>query len=295
MSFSEVMRREIPGRAGSYGAGGPPWPGRPAAEDPPNVWLEYTLREEVGEQAGPGGIGTDKSNIDWYTARAYTDRVKALLDEHLHPGQRVLDIGCGTGKWVAYLIQKGIHCLGIDYSDLAVEKARGRLQELTDRTVIFKADATHLPFEPKSFDAILSFGLLEHFGNHEQLLRHWVEFVKEEGKAIVSVPNARRWDWMFFDILFKLFKRRSCLRVRATERGFVSTNYGYEERWKPAYFRKLCERVGLRHVKVTTFFTLSPLLFYVLGNRIPSGLFKRLAGTDASPRWGLYLFAVADR
>ncbi|MDZ7359050.1 MAG: class I SAM-dependent methyltransferase [candidate division KSB1 bacterium] len=257
--------------------------------DKKDIWLEYNIADSLQASKTP-------SILEIYTERAYTQNVMGVLDKYLNKGDRVLDIGCGIGKWVLYLLQKGIDCIGIDSSEVAVEKAQNLLHEKGHKNVIFNYSATELPFDKNRFDGIISFGLLEHFPNHKEVLKYWTEFLKPGGRIVISVPNGLRWDWMFADILFKWYKQKARIKMRFTNRGFVSTNYGYEERWRPDYLARLFDRVGLKKIEITTFYTLSPLIFYSLGKlNIPSNLFHALSSTKASQRWGLYLFGVAEK
>jgi 2-polyprenyl-3-methyl-5-hydroxy-6-metoxy-1,4-benzoquinol methylase len=254
-----------------------------------DIWLEYNVADSLQPNK-------EASTIELYTEAAYTQKVMELLDKHLKKGYRVLDIGCGIGKWVLYLLKKGIDCIGIDTSEAAVEKAQQILLKNGYDHVIFKHSATELPFDRGHFDAIISFGLLEHFPNHEEVLKYWTAFLKPGGKIIISVPNGLRWDWMFFDTLFKWYKQKFRLKPRFTNRGFVSNNYGYEERWRPDYLARLFYRAQLSKMEIITFFTLSPFIFYSLGKaRIPSFIFRLTSSTRASKRWGLYLFGVAQK
>ncbi|MCR4439644.1 MAG: methyltransferase domain-containing protein [bacterium] len=61
------------------------------------------------------------SNIAEYTSAAYDRQVQQMLDENLLPGYTVLDIGCGDGRWVEYLLRRGVHCVG---TDLLLSNAR---------------------------------------------------------------------------------------------------------------------------------------------------------------------------
>lgn len=81
------------------------------------------------------------------------------------PGERVLEIGFGTGHCLLALAkavgEKGLVC-GIDLSDgmLAVAKARLEKAGLSGRVDLRLGDALHLPFEPASFDGVfMSFSL----------------------------------------------------------------------------------------------------------------------------------------
>ena len=89
--------------------------------------------------------------------------------EQLRPGrgQRLLDIGCGTGDMVPYL--SGIDYLGFDASAAYVRAARAR-----HRGARFECDRIDARVvEPQSFDLAMANGVLHHLNDEEarQLLR----------------------------------------------------------------------------------------------------------------------------
>ncbi|NIU85073.1 MAG: methyltransferase domain-containing protein [Candidatus Thorarchaeota archaeon] len=80
---------------------------------------------------------------------------KCRVDEESH----VLDVGCGTGGNAAYLSKKcGCHVTGIDISELMVEKARMRAEELgmEEKLTFSVGDAYLLDFSDESFDAVIT-------------------------------------------------------------------------------------------------------------------------------------------
>ena len=67
---------------------------------------------------------------------------------------RCLDIGCGAGRVPLYLQKKGISCLGIDYSPLAIKICKLRGVKSAKRMAI-----EDLPkFKSRSFDTVIMFG-----------------------------------------------------------------------------------------------------------------------------------------
>lgn len=84
----------------------------------------------------------------------------------IKPGQRVLDLGCGSGATVARLRDRGVDVVGVDYSSAMIEVAR-REYGLGDH--VRCADATDLPFETNSFDIVLANGVLHHLAVQQQL------------------------------------------------------------------------------------------------------------------------------
>ncbi len=85
---------------------------------------------------------------------------RLIGDARLHPGERVLDLGSGTG-YPAFLAAQAVgnqgSVVGLDLSDemLAVARRKAKAMGLTNVT-FQTADVTTLPFEPSSFDAVLS-------------------------------------------------------------------------------------------------------------------------------------------
>jgi ubiquinone/menaquinone biosynthesis C-methylase UbiE len=76
----------------------------------------------------------------------------------LAPGDRVLDLGCGTGAYLDELraaVGESGHVLAVDYSPKMVAKARARAAAW-DNVEVRQADATTLDLEPESFDAVLA-------------------------------------------------------------------------------------------------------------------------------------------
>ena len=47
----------------------------------------------------------------------------------LGPYDAMLEVGCGTGRVLAYLAARGIHCVGVDISSAMLERATGRLRQ----------------------------------------------------------------------------------------------------------------------------------------------------------------------
>jgi trans-aconitate methyltransferase len=92
--------------------------------------------------------------------------VLALLDPK--PGERVLDLGCGTGHLTAEIASRGADVVGIDHSLEMVRAARESYPEL----VFDQEDATDFSFEDP-FDAVFSNAVL-----------HWVHPPEDAARCI---------------------------------------------------------------------------------------------------------------
>lgn len=94
-----------------------------------------------------------------------------LLDPR--PGERVLDLGCGTGQLTARIAESGVSVVGIDNAPSMIEQARKNYPSLTFEV----ADARDFHF-PEPFDAIFSNAAL-----------HWI---KEPSSVLACIARSLR-------------------------------------------------------------------------------------------------------
>ena len=102
--------------------------------------------------------------------------------------RRILDAGCGVGKYAFDLSQAGAHVVGIDNDGQALERAKS----LAGTTVDFhKADITEsLTFlGPHSFDAILCSLVLHYIEDWSAPLSEFNNLLTSRGQLIVSVHH----------------------------------------------------------------------------------------------------------
>jgi SAM-dependent methyltransferase len=82
----------------------------------------------------------------------------ARLADHLGPGARILDFGCGYGRVAGFLWSQGYrNVIGVDPAPAMVEAARARFPELEFQVL---ADAPHVGLPDASVEAMLLFSVL---------------------------------------------------------------------------------------------------------------------------------------
>ena len=100
---------------------------------------------------------------------------------HIPSGSRVLEIGCGNGKTLSSMVQRGWYVTAIDFSRRAITLSRERYAGASYFDFMV-ADTMHLPFKKSSFDAVFAIHIFGHLLEPERnLLPHDLENILKPG------------------------------------------------------------------------------------------------------------------
>ncbi|XGI82802.1 methyltransferase domain-containing protein [Halorutilales archaeon Cl-col2-1] len=109
----------------------------------------------------------------------------SLLD--IDEGDRVLDVGCGTGFTTSGLVRRTSNIDALDQSEHQMEKA---FEKKSLEDVRFaRGDAHRLPYKDETFDYVVSAGSIEYWPDPEKALRDMRRVTKEGGEVLVVGPN----------------------------------------------------------------------------------------------------------
>jgi len=106
-------------------------------------------------------------------------------------GDRLLEIGCGTGHWSAFFAEQGFRVTGLDISAHMLTIARGRR---IPRAEFCRADAGTLPFPDDTFDLAAAITVLEFVREPRRVVEEMVRCVGDGGRIVVGALN--RWSYL---------------------------------------------------------------------------------------------------
>lgn len=110
---------------------------------------------------------------------------------NLKPGQRILDVGTGTGivaNYAAKVLKDSGSIVGIDLSDGMLEIAASNANKSgLENVKFFHMDAENLDLPDKSFDSVLSMCAMMHFPDAIQALREMCRVLKPSGHLVISI------------------------------------------------------------------------------------------------------------
>lgn len=147
--------------------------------------------------------------------RALEHLTPALLDPN--PGDRVLDIGCGSGNHLIVFNKLRLNVSGVDASPYMISLARQRLGE---RCTLRTGMAEDLPFDDNVFDYATLINTMEFLEDPLEALREAGRVARK--RVFVGVINSLSWDGFskkvqgyFGDILFSHAKFYSIWRLKS--------------------------------------------------------------------------------
>ncbi|CAN5681815.1 class I SAM-dependent methyltransferase [soil metagenome] len=127
------------------------------------------------------------SNPQWQWGLRALDRLEPMT------GERILDVGCGTGRLTSEIQKRqgGAVTIGIDRSVAMLRTAR---QHFASTVTFAQADGTALPFG-SVFDAVFSTATFHWIKNHDRLFSEIHRILKPGGRLVSQCgggPNLQR-------------------------------------------------------------------------------------------------------
>src|SRR6202165_5252723 len=155
-----------------------------APDKPPSP--EDRLQQEFNRWADEGeGAKMERHHLD------ITEKTMRRMD--LRPGERILDLGCGSGgatRLLARMVGKGPQSfgqvVGVDISDEMVRQARSASKEF-DNVMFVTGSAAQIPWEENFFDKVLSVESFYYYPDQERALAELFRVMAPQGRMFILI------------------------------------------------------------------------------------------------------------
>lgn len=139
-------------------------------------------------------------------------------------GRRVLDVGCGAGRFAEVALACGADVVAVDYSS-AVDACRRNLGPRANLSVV-QADIYRFPFAPSQFDYVYCFGVLQHTPDVKAAFLALPTQLRHGGRLAVDVyPRQAR------NVLWPKYWLRHITKRVPAERLFSVVQRGVQILW----------------------------------------------------------------
>jgi ubiquinone/menaquinone biosynthesis C-methylase UbiE len=179
----------------------------------------------------------------------------AAVSRHARAGDRVLDLGCGTGELARALATAGLRVAGCDISQQMLLQA-GRDRADHDRGgcagwVRLRPGWRSLPFASAAFDVVVAASVLEYVSEPAAVLRECARVLRPGGIVLYTVPDLRhpvRWAEWFAQRLARVTRAPSGDGRRSRWHGYRAYLRASAQRHRVRWWLAASGLAGLRPV-----------------------------------------------
>ncbi len=189
------------------------------------------MKQAFGVPSGPLGWISTRVLMPLIGGSVYQDMADAL---ELRPDDELLDVGCGSGAFLARHARHVRRVAAIDLSDLQIALAR---RNLGDRITagsadVVQGDAAALPWPDDTFTVVTSMETFAGFPDPEQVLAEMFRVLRPGGRVVLNIgeavpagtPTQRRWGllWLWAD---------DTVQRMVEQAGFTDVTMQYTPAW----------------------------------------------------------------
>lgn len=117
--------------------------------------------------------------------RVNVETMLAAVEQEVHAEDRVLELGCGVGRWTGVLAAQAFAVIAFDPSPVALERAMDRHMGTTRLRFAQTNDDGNIDLEPGSVDLVVAHGLFRRVSSAKTI----ASYVREAGRALA--PGGR--------------------------------------------------------------------------------------------------------
>ncbi len=170
---------------------------------------------------------------DYYGGRQY-------ITKYVPRFGKVLEAGCGVGRYVFYLSKLGIDIEGLDFAKETIDYLKEWQNKYGFNQKFIVGDVTNLPYEDNSVRGYISLGVVEHFIEGPQLpIKEALRVLEPGGIAIITTPS----------VSWNVFKNRTKKEIKTIIKKIIrykkKDEVFFQYEYKPEKLKKFIEECGL--------------------------------------------------
>ena len=152
-------------------------------------------------------------------------------------GEKILDVGCGSGVYSIWMAKLGGKVVGIDVSKQAIDFANRWANE---EKIDFKGivgDAENLPFKKNTYDLLFYGAILHHFPDFSKAIFEGSRVLKRNGKLVLVEPNGYNPILRLSRIFARFLPDNLNDEIHATRNETLHSPRAYEDRLQKSGFK----------------------------------------------------------
>jgi SAM-dependent methyltransferase len=228
-------------------------------EDNKILWDSFWNKYNFGIKQDKQIIQQESASVRW---RKIEERI--LNRYSSFKGLRVVEIGSGRGEVSVVMALKGASITLIDYSQIALDKAKTLFQNIGVKANFIKCDILDMPDDLLNcFDISMSFGLVEHFSYplRRQIVRAHADLIKPSGISFIAVPNT-------YCLPYRLFMKLSEILGYSKKGEEIPFSRGELKRIADSVGFKTYEVVGSSLIRDSFYFLFSRYISHITKWRV---------------------------
>ncbi|EAJ9404882.1 class I SAM-dependent methyltransferase [Campylobacter jejuni] len=113
-------------------------------------------------------------------------------------GDKILDLGCGAGRHVKFLVENGFKAFGVDYSENGIKATQELLKTYNLQADLKVSSVDDIPYEDESFDGLLCYGVLYYNSKEviEKAAKEIYRVLKKDGVAYIVVRSIKDYRYL---------------------------------------------------------------------------------------------------
>jgi 2-polyprenyl-3-methyl-5-hydroxy-6-metoxy-1,4-benzoquinol methylase len=152
--------------------------------------MKYKCFRKVEKKAQQGGDYWRDADFNEHLNLTYHQTTFLYLLKTYPPPKKILEAGCGIGRWVIPLSREKYDVTGIEIEQEAINVIK---QYYSDSNLtLVQGDIFRMDFPNKTFDIVLSLGVLEHFEDKtilKKAIYEHMRVLKDNGMLLITVPH----------------------------------------------------------------------------------------------------------